>query len=146
MSWTTDLLAAFSVRLAAAGVGVWHPDGSPYGAAEIAIVHWALPSAPDRALALATYGVDQLADDPVNTDGTLGLQVRMRGAREDPGSVNDIADHVFDVLQGLEAPADGVLLCTRRMQAAMGVDSLHRWERADSYHLLIHQPSSNRPG
>ncbi|MFD1940533.1 minor capsid protein [Nonomuraea mangrovi] len=144
MSWTTNLLTAIAEHLAAQGVGVWHSP--PYTAAETAIVLGRLPTTPDRAIALAAYGVDQFADDPVNTDGTQGVQLRIRGIPLDPRSADDIADNCFDALQGWQAPAAGILLCTRRINAPMGVDTNQRWERADSYHLLVHRPTTNRPG
>lgn len=143
MSWTTDLLTAVAVRLADAGVATWKPAGT-YTSGETAITLGRLPTAPDRAVALAAYGADG-ADDPVNTDGTQGLQLRFRGTT-DPRTVDDLADAAFDVLHGWQQPAVGVLLCTRRISAPMGIDGSQRWERADSYYLLIHRPSSNRPG
>lgn len=148
MTWTKQLLTAIAVHLDAQSVGRWIEPGSGlvYAASDIAIVFSRLPSTPDRAIALAAYGVDQFADDPVNTDSTQGVQARVRGAREDPTSVDDIADAIFDALQGWQAPAAGILLCTRRINAPMGVDTNQRWERADSYHLLMHRPSTYRPG
>ncbi|MFE3449624.1 minor capsid protein [Nonomuraea sp. NPDC059194] len=144
MSWTADLLTAIAEHLHAQGVGVWKPAGG-YTSSDIAITFGRLPTTPDRAIALAAYGVDQFADDPVNTDGTQGVQLRLRGTT-DPRVVDDIADRAFDALQGWQQPTAGILLCTRRINAPMGVDGNQRWERADSYHLLVHRPTSNRPG
>lgn len=145
MSWTGNLLTAFAELLHAEGVGVLRPPGAVYTATETAIVFGRLPSSPDRAIALAAYGIDQGADDPVNTDGTQGVQLRLRGT-VDPRVVDDIADAAFDVLQGRELPAVGVLLVTRRINAPLGSDGNGRWERADSYHLLTHRPTQHRPG
>ncbi|MET7333273.1 minor capsid protein [Nonomuraea sp. NPDC005650] len=147
MTWTKQLLTAIAVRLHEQGAGVWKPPGTGvYAAGDIAITLGRLPSTPDRAIALAAYGVDQFADDPVNTDSTQGVQARIRGAREDPTSVDDIADAVFNALHGWQNPAAGIILCTRRINAPMGVDTNQRWERADSYHLLCHRPTTLRPG
>lgn len=146
MSWTVDLLTALAERLRVQGVGVWRPSGPEYAPNETAIVFGRLPSTPDRAIALAAYGVDQFADDPVNTDGTQGVQLRIRGIPLDPRSVDGIADACFDALQGWQNPAAGILLATRRINAPMGVDGNQRFERADSYHLLVHRPSTLRPG
>ncbi|WP_086568063.1 minor capsid protein [Streptosporangium minutum] len=143
--WTTDLLTALAEQLHNAGAGVWRPAGPSYTASETAIVLGRLPTAPDRAIALQPYGVDQDGDDPVNTDGTLGVQFRMRGT-PDIRVLNGIAEDVFDALQGLKLPAVGVLLMTRRIQAPMGSDGNGRWERADSYRLLTHHPTTHRPG
>jgi hypothetical protein len=145
VSWTTDLLTAFAVLLDSEGVGVRRPAGSVYTASETAIVFGRLPTEPDRAIALAAYGVDQGADDPVNTDSTQGVQLRMRGTK-DPRVVDEIADAAFDVLQGASLLAVGVLQITRRINAPLGSDSNGRWERADSYSLLVHRPTQHRPG
>ncbi|MFI7532576.1 minor capsid protein [Streptosporangium sp. NPDC049376] len=145
MSWTTALLTAIAEQLHAAGAGVWRLNGPTYTEGETAIVFGRLPTEPDRAIALACYGVDQDADDPANTDGTQGVQLRIRGTK-DPRVVDDIADAAFDALQGWQAPAAGILLMTRRIQAPMGVDGLDRRERADSYRLLVHRPTTHRPG
>jgi len=145
MSWTTDLLTAFAELLHAEGVGVWRPAGPPYTASETAIVFGRLPTQPDRAITLTAYGVDQGADDPINTDGTQGVQLRMRGTT-DPRVVDDIADRAFNTLQGSALLAVGVLQITRRINAPMGSDGTGRWERADSYHLLVHRPTQHRPG
>ncbi|MFD0886770.1 minor capsid protein [Streptosporangium algeriense] len=145
MSWTTTILTAIAEQLHAAGAGVWRPDGPPYSAAETAIVFGRLPTEPDRAIALVCYGVDQDADDPVNTDSTIGVQLRVRGTT-DPREVDRIADAAFGALQGWAAPAAGILLMTRRIQAPMGTDGNGRWERADSYRLLTHHPTTHRPG
>lgn len=143
MSFTVDLLTALAVRLNDAGAGVWKTGG--YLASDVAIVFGRLPTTPDRAIALAAYGVDQFADDPVNTDGTQSVQLRIRGT-VDPRIVDGIADACFDTLHGWQQPAAGILLCRRRMSAPMGVDMNQRWERADSYDLLVHRPTSLRPG
>ena len=145
MSWTNDLLTMFAVHLDAAGAGTWRPPPATLQD-DIPIVFGALPPGPDRAIALQTYGVDQASDDPVNTDGTSGLQVRMRGTPNDITTVNDTAEAVFDALQGFEHPAAGVLLCTRHIVAPLGQDASGRFERADSYRLMTHHPTTNRPG
>ncbi|MFJ2029428.1 minor capsid protein [Streptosporangium sp. NPDC087985] len=144
--WTTTLITTFAEQLHAAGVGVWRPPGSGvYAASEVAIVLGKLPTAPDRAIAITPYGADQDGDDPVNTDGTLGVQFRMRGT-PDIQVLNGIAQGVFDTFQGAQFPAVGVILMTRRIQAPMGSDANNRWERADSYRLLTHQSTQHRPG
>jgi hypothetical protein len=145
VTWTTDILTAIAEHLHASGVGVLKPPGSTYTPTDIAITFGRLPSTPDRAIALAAYGVDQFTDDPVNTDSTQGVQLRLRGTT-DPRVVDEIADNAFNALQGWQNAAAGILLCTRRINAPMGIDGNQRWERADSYHLLCHRPSQYRPG
>jgi hypothetical protein len=145
--WTNNLLMHLAEQLHNAGVGRWIAPGTGqvYAPTDTAIVLGKLPSTPDKAIAVTPYGVDQDGDDPVNTDGTLGIQFRMRGT-PDITVLNAIAGGVFDLFQGAKFPAVGVLLMTRRLQAPMGSDANNRWERADSYRLLTHQPTSNRPG
>lgn len=145
--WTTNLLMHLAEQLHAAGIGRWIEPGSGqvYAPTDIAIVLGKLPSTPDRAIAITPYGVDQDGDDPVNADGTLGIQFRMRGT-PNIAVLNDIAQGVFDTFQGAQFPAVGVILMTRRIQAPMGVDGNDRWERADSYRLLTHHPTTYRPG
>ncbi|GII84599.1 hypothetical protein Ssi03_25890 [Sphaerisporangium siamense] len=145
MSWTTDLLVAFAAQLDDAGAGTWRAPPATYQPGDVPIMLGALPPAPDKAIALAAYGADQSTDDPVSPDGTLGLQVRMRGT-DDPHSADDLADAVFNALHGLELPAAGVLLCTRNIVAPLGQDQSGRWERADSYRLLTHHVTTHRPG
>ena len=140
--WTTNLLTALAEQLHAAGAGVWRPAGPPYTASETAIVLGRLPTTPDRAIAITPYGVDQDGDDPVNTDGTLGVQFRMRGT-PDIRVLNGIAEDVFNALQGLKLPAAGVLLMTRRIQAPMGSDGNGRWERSENYYVHAMRPTSN---
>ncbi|GHH67624.1 hypothetical protein GCM10017673_14930 [Streptosporangium violaceochromogenes] len=143
MTWTRGLLTALAEHLHAAGVGVWRPVGPPYTSGETAIMLTRLPISPDRAIALAAYGAD--SDDPTTTDGVQGVQLRVRGTT-DPTVVDDIADAAFDALQGWQFPAAGILLATRKLQAPLGTDGSGRWERADSYTLLVHRPTSLRPG
>lgn len=146
MTWTKQLLTTIAEHLHAEGVGRWiEPGTGTYAAGDIAITLGRLPTTPDRAIALAAYGVDQFADDPVNTDSTQGVQARIRGTT-DPTVADDIADAVFHALQGWQNRPAGILLCTRRINAPMGVDGNQRWERADSYHLLMHRPTQYRPG
>jgi hypothetical protein len=148
MSWTRTLLSGLAQHLAASGVGVWHPNGI-YAPAEVAITIGGLPSSPDTAIALAVYGVGPSGDDPTEPDSHVLAQARIR-AGQDPRVVDDLADLVFDALHGLSDVVlpDGVLLlqALRTVVAPLGVDGSGRWERADSYSIRVHRPTTHRPG
>ncbi|WP_336214384.1 minor capsid protein [Nonomuraea sp. LPB2021202275-12-8] len=148
MTWTRALLSGLAEHLAASGAGVWHPNGI-YASNEIAITIGGLPAAPDTALTLAVYGVGPGGDDPTEPDSQVLVQARIR-AGQDPRIVDDLADSVFGALHGLSDMVldGGVLLlqALRTVVAPLGVDGSGRWERADSYSIRVHRPSTHRPG
>lgn len=144
--WTTNLLGGLAQLLADAGVGTWHPDGSPYVAGDTAIVIAALPPAPDRAVALAAYPV---SDHVSQADVTVGVQVRVRAGR-DPREVQDLDDAVFEALHGLEELVLGgvsVVQIYRRSSAALGQarDPNELWERSSNYYVDAMRPTALRP-
>ncbi|KOX16616.1 hypothetical protein ADL06_33270 [Streptomyces sp. NRRL F-6491] len=127
--------------LAAAGVGIYRPDGV-YAAGETAITVAALPPAPDRAICLSTYPV---TDSPGLTDTTTGLQVRVR-AGADPREAEVLVDQVHDVLHASGPHVWGevrVQLVFRVSAAPIGTDSAGRWERTANYHLRAHRAHPN---
>lgn len=147
--WTTQLLTGLAEYLANGGVGVWHdPDGvlEPYAAGETAIVLGAMPPEPERAIVLASYPV---AEDLVQADVTVGVQVRIR-AGADPRDVQDSDDQVFDLLHGMEQCTVGgisIVQCYRRSSAGLGQarDSTARWERVSNYYVDAMRPTAARP-
>lgn len=148
MTWTRTLLSGLAIHLEASGAGVWHPNGI-YAPSEVAITLGGLPSAPDTAIALAVYGVGTDGDDPTEPDSQVQVQARIR-AGQDPRLVDDLADAVFDALHGLsDVVLDGGVLLLhslRTIVAPLGVDGSGRWERADSYAIRVHRPTTHRPG
>ncbi|WP_440100024.1 minor capsid protein [Streptosporangium sp. H16] len=146
MSWTRDLLTGLAELLAAAAVGDWIPSGM-YADTQTAITIGGLPAKPDEAVTLSVYGIGQAGDDVEQADSSVQVQVRMR-AKSDPRVVDDLADGVFDALHGLSnvrlSTGVLVLLVRRTIVAPLGRDSSGRWERADSYDLMVHRPSPNR--
>ncbi len=140
----TELITGVAQVLAAAGLGVWRPDGSAYQAGETAIVDTDVPDRPDRLIVLTTYPVD----DEVGTDTTVGLQVRTRAAGADPRPCRDLDDHVFELLHGRtdwRLPTGvHVVSCLRRSSANLGTDQSGRWERSSNYYLLTHWPAPFR--
>lgn len=139
------LLTGLAVLLAERDVGHWNPTGM-YADDQIAITIGGLPAKPDTAITIAVYGTG--GDDIEQSDSTVLIQVRMR-AKADPRQPGDFADEVFEVLHGLDnfRLSTGVLvyLAKRTVVAPFGRDSSGRWERADSYELMVHWPTSNRP-
>ncbi|KAB7834065.1 minor capsid protein [Streptomyces mobaraensis] len=137
MSYTVDLLDGLARMLAAAGAGHYQPNGV-YAGSETAITIAALPPAPDRCICLSAYPV---ADSPVLTDVTTGVQVRTR-AGADPREADALDDQVLDVLHGagpLLLGAVRVQLITRTAGAPIGADSSGRMERASTYHVRAHR-------
>ncbi|MEW1843140.1 minor capsid protein [Nonomuraea angiospora] len=138
------LLNGLAELLAARGIGVWSPVGA-YTPHQLALTIGGLPATPDTAISLAIYGTG--GDDLDNGDSTVLVQLRMR-AKGDPRDVGDYADAVFAVLHGLtevRLPSGVLVLLARRtVVAPPGRDSSGRWERADSYELIVHWPTPQR--
>jgi hypothetical protein len=147
MGWHTSLLTGLAAHLAANGVGSWRPDGSAYGAAETAIVLSTMPPRPDRVICLNAYPVDQDGFGDV----TVGIQVRTR-AGKDPRQVLDLADAVYDLIDGAAAVNLGGIWLSQifrrsgeELSAMAGVDrQADRHERIDNYYVQASRPSANR--
>lgn len=146
MGWTADLLRGVADLLAARGVGTWRPD-TAYQTDETAIVLGTMPPDPDRVVCLTCY--------PVDLDGhgdvTVGIQVRTR-AGQDPRDVLDLADTVYDALDGLAGVELGGVWLSQmyrrsgeELGASAGVDQqADRHERVDNYYAQAARPSPNR--
>ncbi|MEV4749076.1 minor capsid protein [Streptosporangium sp. NPDC049248] len=145
--WTRLLLAGLGQLLEDEGAGDWHPEGI-YTPTQTAITLSGLPSAPERAISIATYGLGQAGDDIDQTDSSVLVQFRMRGG-PDPRVADDLADAVFNAVHGLAeyrlSTGVFVLLAERRIVAPHTRDGSGRVERADSYELRCHRPSTHRP-
>lgn len=145
MAYSADLFDGLATLLASKAVGVYRPDGSVYTADEVAIVSSSMPPAPDRCIVLAQYAV---SDDVSLSDSVVGVQARCRAPGQDPDSVQDIADGVFGVLQGLWSYTlhNGLVITLSERQSGtpMGQDESNRWEHSDNYYLTVHRPSPNR--
>lgn len=144
--WTRLLLSGLGQLLEDAGAGDWSPEGI-YTAAQTAITLGGLPSSPDLAISLATYGLGQAGEDVEQTDSSVLVQFRMRGG-PDPRVADDLADAVFNAIHGLSehrlSTGVMVLLAQRRIIAPHSRDGSGRVERADSYELLCVRPSTYR--
>lgn len=143
MGFTTQLLTGVAQLLDAETDAVWKTPPAVYDDTDIGIVLGVPTQSPRSLIALAAYGN---TDDPAASDSTMQLQVRLRGADADPTGADDLADAVFDALQGLRADLNGVRLVYGRRASTLplGVDGNGRQERSDNYDLMVHRPSTHR--
>lgn len=143
MGWTRDLVEGLAEHIAGAGIGVWRPNGV-YTAAETAIVHRAIPPAPDRLITLALYPVDNGMAGLTNL--TTGIQIRVR-APGPPGECDDLADALFDLLDSAEHLDLGGIYVNqlyRQSYTSLGQDSSRRWERSENYYGEAERPTIHR--
>lgn len=142
--YQTNLLTGIAELLADASVGTWNPTAA-YAPTDKAIVLKVIPETPDTVIALTTYPV---SSDPSLSDSVTGLQVLTRAAGQDPRTVDDLADLIFDQLQGLHDVTLGtgvrLVQCLHHGGGTLGEDDLHRWSRSDNYYITAHRPSLNR--
>ncbi|WP_394434508.1 minor capsid protein [Streptomyces sp. SGAir0957] len=137
MSYTSNLLDGVTGLLAGAGVGVFRPD-AVISDPETGIFLGVLPTAPDRAIGLTAYPVE----DTGLTDTTTGVQFRMRAGR-DTTAVDDLADLVRDVLHMREHYTAGgvhVALSWRQSQAWIGQDAHGRMELTSNFYFRTVRP------
>ncbi|WP_309029141.1 minor capsid protein [Streptomyces alfalfae] len=138
MGYTGDLLGGVAALMQSAGLAVFRPSGT-YTPTELGITFGALPSTPNRAIAITAYPVE----DTSFSDAVTALQIRIRGER-DPRPVDDLADDLFDLLHGREQEWIGgvyVALIWRQSQAPLGPDEAGRMELAANYYARTTRPS-----
>jgi hypothetical protein len=133
VAYTSDLVDGAALLLTSAGLGVYRPTGPAYTPEETGIVIASMPDAPDRAICLTPYTVD----DDVTSDAITGLQVRMR-AGFDPRDLMALSDAVFDQLhnrRGFWLGAVNVAVSWRASEVLLGQDAHGRDERTSNYYL-----------
>ncbi len=140
----TNLLTGVAQLLVGAGLGVWRDTGV-YAASETGITLDTIPQSPDQVITLSDYAV---SDDPTLSDSVVGIQVRTRGAGQDPRPVKDLDGAIFNVLHGLGgvtlAGGVHVVSMVRRSGASLGQDANNRWMRSSNYYATVWRPSANR--
>ncbi|MGN8049549.1 hypothetical protein ACTJKO_07630 [Curtobacterium sp. 22159] len=139
----TQLLTAVAEILDAAGAGVWSPDAATYGPDDVVIFRGTERTVDNPQIILNWVDTDQ---HPEITQGSGILQVAMKGAANQPGSVDDIGYAVFAALHGLEqVPAGAALIvqCLRRNSVPMGQDDKLRKERADQFDVDVEWPPTS---
>lgn len=143
------LTVALARHLAAHIVGLTFAEDGPGG--NVFVEH--MPSTPDRAVALFTYGgVEQPTLAPV--DIPL-VQVRVRSIRHDPRPGWERAREIYDVLAGLDnvwldpaGDARTLVHSVTPLQSTpvgLGQDQQGRHEWALNFRLRVHNPTRHRP-
>lgn len=141
MSFLAELGDILARHLAAAGAGVYRPDGV-YAPGETGIVFGAVPAEPARVVALLFYPLTADTD----ADAEYGLRIRYRSADQDPRYVLELVDVAFDALAGASEQQFGlgVHLVTRETSNPSGTDQNGRYLHADTYQIRAHHPTRFR--
>lgn len=142
MSFQTTLLAAIGELLGMEGCGSWRPSGT-YQSTETAITISTLPQRVDKAIALNLYPVQ----DEGTTDSILGLQLRIRGAPNDPRSALTIIDQAFDALHDLRSTSLAdvpVVRVWRQSGTGIGKDEKNRPEYTENYYIQLTRTGRHR--
>lgn len=115
----------------------WRPAGPAYTAAETGLHYGPIGTTPDRAVGVTLYATDDdlLLDGSRYSAAVRRVQIRFRGAKNDPTSADQLASAAFRALQGLSRVA-GLNHAQRILTAPLGVDGNARTERADSYIVI----------
>jgi hypothetical protein len=132
VSYTSSLLDGIAGLLDEAGVGVFRPD-AVVSDPDTGIFRGVMPDAPERALGLTAYPVE----DTDLTDAITGVQIRMRAGRN-PDAIDDLADAVFAALhnrQHYELGGIHVALSWRQSQAWIGQDAHGRMELTSNFYF-----------
>lgn len=140
MSLTSDLLTGLAADLDAQNLATYT------GGAGGNVFFKAMPTTPDRAVALTAYSSQ---DDPTQNLSTIRVQLMFRGEPDDATDVDDLADDVFLWLQGLQGRTYGSVFVAHALRVStvqLGADANKRCERADNYAFTCNLPqTSGRP-
>jgi hypothetical protein len=145
-TWTSDLLIGLAEYAAANGGGTWNPAGI-YTSGQTGIMIAASPPEPDKVVILTPYGPLGQWDDG---DVLQGLQIRYRGARNDPTSTYDLRDTWRDLLDGIGGDGlveiGGVLVSQifAKPGTSLGFDGNVRLEWSDNFHIQAARPTALR--
>lgn len=140
MAQTTDLLTGLAELIDQAGLGTWSPTGD-FTTGQTAITHKVMPSAPDRAIVLTPYTVENM----IHGDTTQGVQIRTR-APGMPTAVDDLDDEIYQLLhhiEGLNLGTIRVAMVWRQSHGTLGRDDNNRWNSTANYWLTIAKPTPN---
>ncbi|EPH40336.1 minor capsid protein [Streptomyces aurantiacus] len=138
MTFLPDVVEGLARLLDEHGVGTYRPDGV-YAASETAITDTVMPEAPDRAIVLTAYPIDESA---ALTDTVLAVQVRTR-AGPDPREVAALDDAVFAALHAsgrLTLGTARITLIYRFSAGSLGADANGRQERTSNYRVRANRP------
>lgn len=145
MSNEGDVLEALASRFDAKGFGKYRAAGD-YTADETAIVFFDMPDFPDRVICLSAW---TMAQQPVQSQDRIKLQVRCRGTRNDVLDVLSVRGPIFDDLQGLTDVMFGSVHAIQILQRSalpLPTDANDRKEHSDNYDIDADVPATaNRP-
>lgn len=136
---TRDLLVGLAGEIASAGLGTY---GTVVADPNTGIYLKALPTSPARAVALTVYAS---TDEAVVTLSQYRVQVWCRGKADLAVDVDDLADDIFSVLQGLENRTYAsvhLAQCLRISSVSLGADGSKRFERSDNYEVHLDTPAT----
>lgn len=135
-----ELTIAICELLHDAGAGVWNPaTGATYAASDTVIWYGQLGTTPHRGIAVAVYTT--AADDVQNGLTARRVQLRSRGAPDDPRGANQIAGLGFTALHRV-IRSRGVAFGARVSFARLGPDGSRRQERTDNYTITLDNPEA----
>jgi len=115
---------------------VFREDGTDYLASEVALFVGAIDPTPDRAIGVRVYGT---TDDDV---AERRVQLRIRGAKNQPLSADRMADLAFTVLHGLSR-VGGINDIRRISMTPLGSDTNGREERTENYQIILDNPEAS---
>ncbi|GAA1395149.1 minor capsid protein [Catellatospora coxensis] len=140
--FTSRLLVGLAQHLHAAGVATYRATGA-YQTNEIGIFFRKIPQSPDRFVSLAEYPLGTTLQGMA--DHLTGVQIRLRGTT-DPRVCDDLADAIFDELDGLTGARWGeipIVQMWRQSYTPLGEDGNGRWERSENFYVHAMRPTSN---
>lgn len=142
MGFQTDFLTGIAELLDTEDVGTWSPAGT-YTPGQTGIFIDQLGTTPERAIGLILYQVQ----DSGSTDSIIGLQLRIRGSRNNRTDVKDTTDQAFNVLHDLkhiEIGGTPVVRVARQSGANLPRDGNNRQEATENYYLHIVRTGTHR--
>jgi hypothetical protein len=118
----------------------WSEDvDTEYGVDSVGVSYGRIAATPDRGVGVRIYGG---SDDDVAGTKSRRVQLRSRGARNDPSSADDIADTAYDHLHLLLR--EGVISeVTRTSFSPSASDGNQREERTDNYLIIFDNPEAS---
>lgn len=125
-SYEMQLLDGLAADLAAAGLGVWRPDGE-YAPSERGITQHRLPEAPDEVIAIAWTNQDEIATYSRENETAITLfQVRSRVRNPDDGI--DLHSQIRTRFHRVQGALSGHVVVGRVLSfAALGEDTNGRY-------------------
>jgi hypothetical protein len=146
--FSTNLLTNLATYLQTNSLGTWNTSGA-YTSSQTGITLYTMPQGvTDKIICLSAYGV---SDDFHSNHSIIGVQIRCRWSGTNPTLADDLADSIFQLLQGADhltlgtgATATTVVKCERNSFVSLGQDANGRWSNSTNYYLTMYLPSTNR--